>query len=88
MSASSITSTAAAEVPPVRTGRGLGKNLERASGERIMSVLLGGDRRFAEPSPEELDALTLDGMRDAVMRQLHASNLEVWLCIQHTGHFG
>jgi hypothetical protein len=34
-------------------------------------------RRFRDASPEEIDALTLDGMREAVMAQLHAGNLEV-----------
>lgn len=34
-------------------------------------------RRFRDASPEEINALTLDGMRDAVMAQLHAGNLEV-----------
>jgi len=34
-------------------------------------------RRFRDANPEEINALTLDGMREAVMAQLHAGNLEV-----------
>ena len=34
-------------------------------------------RRFRDANPEEIDALTLEGMRAAVMAQLHAGNLEV-----------
>ena len=38
---------------------------------------MGADRRFRDPGPEEISALTLEGMRDAVMAQLHAGNVEV-----------
>jgi len=34
-------------------------------------------RRFRDANPEEIEALTLEGMRTAVMSQLHAGNLEV-----------
>jgi predicted Zn-dependent peptidase len=34
-------------------------------------------RRFQDANPEEIEALTLEGMRDAVMAQLQPSNLEV-----------
>ena len=34
-------------------------------------------RRFRDANPEEIEALTLEGMREAVMAQLHAGNLEV-----------
>ena len=34
-------------------------------------------RRFRDANPEEIEALTLEGMRAAVMAQLHAGNLEV-----------
>ena len=40
-------------------------------------AMTGPDRRFRDPSPEEVGALTLEGMLDAVMAQLHAGNLEV-----------
>ena len=42
-----------------------------------MASMFGGDRRFRDPSPEEVAALTLEGMREAVMAQLHAGSLEV-----------
>jgi hypothetical protein len=35
------------------------------------------DRRFRDPSPEEIEALTLDAMRDSIMSQLRPDNLEV-----------
>ena len=34
-------------------------------------------RRFRDANPDEIEALTLEGMRTAVMSQLHAGNLEV-----------
>lgn len=34
-------------------------------------------RRFQDANPEDIDALTLDGMRDAVMAQLQPSNIEI-----------
>lgn len=34
-------------------------------------------RRFRDPNPEEIEALTLEGMREAVMTQLHPSNIEI-----------
>lgn len=39
--------------------------------------MLGPDRRFRDPNPEEIAALDLEGMRTAVMRQVHAGNVEV-----------
>lgn len=39
--------------------------------------MLGPDRRFRDPNPEEIAALDLEGMRTAVMRQIHAGNVEV-----------
>lgn len=57
--------------------RSLPKSLERATADRIMTAMMGPDRRFRDPSTEEIAELTLDGMRQAVMAQLHAGNLEV-----------
>ena len=34
-------------------------------------------RRFRDPNPEEIEALTLEGMREAVMAQLNPSNIEI-----------
>jgi Peptidase M16 inactive domain len=38
---------------------------------------MGAPRRFRDPRPEEIEALTLEGMRSVVMGQLVPSNLEV-----------
>ncbi|KAG7669392.1 hypothetical protein Ndes2526B_g05713 [Nannochloris sp. 'desiccata'] len=57
--------------------RSLPKSLERATADRIMAAMMGPDRRFRDPSTEEIESLTLEGMRVAVMEQLHAGNLEV-----------
>lgn len=57
--------------------RALPKSLERATADRIMSAMLGDDRRFRDPSSDEIAALTLDAMKEDVMAQLHAGNLEV-----------
>ena len=34
-------------------------------------------RRFRDPTPEEIQALTLEGMRNAVMSMLHPENVEI-----------
>lgn len=52
--------------------RALPKSLERATVDRIMQAMLGPDRRFRDPSVEEIEALTLSGMEEGVMRQLRA----------------
>ena len=57
--------------------RALPKSLERATADRIMQSMLGEDRRFRDPSTEEIAALTLDAMKENVMAQLHAGNLEI-----------
>jgi predicted Zn-dependent peptidase len=57
--------------------RSLPKSLERQTGDYIMSAMSGEDRRFRDPSPEEIGGLTLDGLREAVMHQLVSGNLEV-----------
>ena len=36
-----------------------------------------GCRRFRDANPEEIEALTLEGMREAVMAQLHPANIEI-----------
>ena len=35
------------------------------------------NRRFRDPSPEEIEALTLDAMQESIMSQLRPDNLEV-----------
>lgn len=48
---------------------------------------MGPDRRFRDPSPEEINALTLEGMREAVMAQLVAGNIEVRAALGHAGRW-
>lgn len=57
--------------------RSTGKSLERASCDRILNVMLGPDRRLRDPSPEEIEALTLEGCARLVQSQLFTGNLEV-----------
>jgi predicted Zn-dependent peptidase len=57
--------------------RSLDKSLERATSDRVVSAMLGGDRRFVDASPEEVNALTLGGMRAAVGAQLAPQHVEV-----------
>lgn len=57
--------------------RSLPKSLERQTGDYIMAAMSGDDRRFRDPSPEEIGSLTLDGLKEAVMDQLVSGNLEV-----------
>lgn len=49
---------------------------------RSHSWLLTGEaasihRRFRDANPEEIEALTLEGMREAVMAQLQPGNIEI-----------
>ena len=57
--------------------RALPKSLERATADRIMQSMLGPDRRFRDPSSDEIAMLTLDSMKEEVLKQLHAGNLEI-----------
>ena len=57
--------------------RALPKSLERATADKIMGAMLGEDRRFRDPSSDEIAAFTLDAMKEDVMAQLHAGNLEI-----------
>ncbi|CAL8466878.1 g6414 [Coccomyxa elongata] len=57
--------------------KSLNKGLERATADRVMSCMLGPDRRFRDANPEEIEALTLEGMREAVMAQLNPANIEI-----------
>lgn len=52
--------------------RSVGKSLERATADRVLSSLLGAQERcFREPSSEELEALTLEGCKSRVLELLH-----------------
>ena len=44
---------------------------------QTLTVLSELCRRFRDPNPEEIEALTLEGMREAVMAQLHPGNIEI-----------
>ncbi|KAK3240438.1 hypothetical protein CYMTET_49716 [Cymbomonas tetramitiformis] len=53
------------------------KSLERATAAKLMDAMLSRDRRFLDPTPEEVSMLTLDGVRDMVQAQLFGGNLEI-----------
>ncbi|GLC34133.1 hypothetical protein PLESTB_000841000 [Pleodorina starrii] len=54
------------------------KSLERATSDRVRDAMLGRTERcFRDPTPEELEALTLEGMREAVSELLTAGNFEI-----------
>jgi predicted Zn-dependent peptidase len=53
------------------------KSLERATSDRVMAAMLGSDARFRDPTPAQVEALTLDGVAAAVEMQLAPRNLEV-----------
>ena len=60
------------------SGRQMGKSLEKATADRIMSAMMGtSERRFREPTPEEVEALTMEGMEKAVLERMHAGVDEV-----------
>ncbi|KAG1670958.1 hypothetical protein FOA52_011393 [Chlamydomonas sp. UWO 241] len=60
------------------SGRSVQKSLERATAERIMNAMFGtSERRFRDPSPSEIDALTLEGMQKSVLSLFHPSNIEI-----------
>lgn len=54
------------------------KSLERATSDRVLDAMLGRTERcFRDPTPEELEALDLEGMRQAVSQLLVTGNLEM-----------
>ena len=57
--------------------RSLDKSLERSSSDRVVTAMLGGDRRFVDASADEVGALTLGGMQAAVGAQLAPADVEV-----------
>ncbi|GAB4841725.1 hypothetical protein Ancab_022447 [Ancistrocladus abbreviatus] len=57
--------------------RSIPKSLERSTAHRLMLVMLNGDERFVEPTPESLQNLSLQSVRDAVMSQFVGRNMEV-----------
>ncbi|CAL1404357.1 unnamed protein product [Linum trigynum] len=57
--------------------RSIPKSLERATAHKLMTAMLNGDERFIEPSPQSLQDLKLDSVKDAVMNQFVGDNMEV-----------
>jgi predicted Zn-dependent peptidase len=57
--------------------RAVNKSLERANFDKILLAVFNGDRRFREPSKEEIDALTLDGVRGVLEKYMRPDNIEV-----------
>lgn len=56
---------------------GLYKNLEGMSAEKIVGEMTDGDQSFVSVGHEEIDAVTLDEAKNAVMSQLLPSEIEV-----------
>lgn len=57
--------------------RSIPKSLERSTAHKLMLAMLNGDERFVEPTPESLQNLTLQSVKDAVMNQFVGDNMEV-----------
>ncbi|XP_052202121.1 stromal processing peptidase, chloroplastic [Diospyros lotus] len=57
--------------------RSIPKSLERSTAHKLMLAMLNGDERFVEPTPQSLENLTLESVRDAVMNQFVGDNMEV-----------
>lgn len=57
--------------------RAMPKSLERATANRLMRTMLGGEGRFVEPSPQALQNLTLAIVKTAVLQQLVTQDMEV-----------
>ena len=59
------------------THESLLKNLEGLSTERVAEAMTGGDPRFLSIDVPEVDSITLEEAKNAVMSQLSPSNLEI-----------
>lgn len=57
--------------------RSIPKSLERSTAHKIMVAMLNGDERFVEPTPQSLQNLTLQSVKEAVMSQFVGDNMEV-----------
>ncbi|KAG8388150.1 hypothetical protein BUALT_Bualt02G0096000 [Buddleja alternifolia] len=57
--------------------RSIPKSLERSTAHKLMIAMLDGDERFVEPTPNSLQQLTLEQVKDAVMNQFVTDNMEV-----------
>lgn len=59
--------------------RSIPKSLERSTAHKLMLAMLSGDERFVEPTPQSLQRLSLQAVKDAVMNQFTGGNMEVCL---------
>ncbi|KAL7152707.1 hypothetical protein ABFS83_04G116200 [Erythranthe nasuta] len=57
--------------------RSIPKSLERSTAHKLMLAMLDGDERFVEPTPNSLQQLTLEQVKEAVMNQFVCDNMEV-----------
>jgi len=57
--------------------RSIPKSLERSIAHKLLIAMLNGDERFVEPTPQSLENLTLESVREAVMNQFVSKNMEV-----------
>ncbi|KAH7857604.1 hypothetical protein Vadar_014497 [Vaccinium darrowii] len=57
--------------------RSIPKSLERSIAHKLLTAMLNGDERFVEPTPQSLENLTLESVREAVMNQFVSKNMEV-----------
>ncbi|KAI5069253.1 hypothetical protein GOP47_0015554 [Adiantum capillus-veneris] len=57
--------------------RAMPKSLERATANRLMCTMLGGEGRFVEPTPQALQRLSLSVVKKAVLEQLVTEDMEV-----------
>eukprot|EP01018_Ginkgo_biloba_P028527 Gb_13236 [translate_table: standard] len=57
--------------------RSMPKSLERATAHHLMLAMLKWDERFVAPSPQSIQSLTLQAVKDAVLKQFVTKNMEV-----------
>ncbi|XP_073003346.1 stromal processing peptidase, chloroplastic [Typha latifolia] len=57
--------------------RSIPKSLERSTAHKLMRAMLNDDERFIEPTPQSLQKLTLQSVKNAVMDQFIGENMEV-----------
>ena len=56
---------------------GLGKDLERATQNKLIRSLVADDGRFHDPTPDQVNSLDMGAVIEAVEEQLRTDNLEV-----------
>lgn len=61
----------------VSASRAVQKSMERANYDRASEAVYGADRRFREPSAEEVGALSIGDVKGMVEKWLRPDNLEV-----------